>query len=392
LNNNRGNNNRRRGRGNNNRVPGNGGGGGGGGGQQVNRIDSRARGNAPQLLEKYRKMAQDAHLNGDRVQAEYYLQFADHYFRVTADTRLRMEEQRLRQNGGQGYAPSYGNGGGNGNAGSVSGDHWQDQDIEDEALEFGMDANFAPPYERAPRREEQPRPEQSRQDQPRPDQSRQDQSRQDQRDNRDLRNPRQRDAEPVAQTPAAAPVPLEGLRADEGEPIAPVADNPFIRDARGPRGLRGRNDRRGGRRDDNDPPRNDAPRNDAPRAEPVRAETARPESARPETARPETDRSETGRTDTRRRTPVERAAQSPPLFDPSSLPPAIGARADAVTEAPVRTRAPRQARTAATETPAAAPSVELAPVAPAATEAGAPKKRGRPRKNPLPDANVGIEG
>ncbi len=377
MNNNRGNNNRRRGRGNNNRVPGNGG-GGGGGGQQVNRIDSRARGNAPQLLEKYRKMAQDAHLNGDRVQAEYYLQFADHYFRVTADTRLRMEEQRLRQNGGQGYAPGYGNG----NAGSVSGDHWQDQDIEDEALEFGMDANFAPPYERAPRREEQPRQDQSRQDQPRPDQSRQDQ-----RDNRDQRNPRQRDAEPVAQTPAAAPVPLEGLRADEGEPIAPVTDNPFIRDARGPRGLRGRNDRRGGRRDDNDAPRSDAPRNDAPRAEPVRTENVRPESGRPETVRPET-----GRTDTRRRAPVERAAESPPLFDPSSLPPAIGARTDAVTEAPVRTRAPRLARTAATEAPSAAPSVEPAPVAPAVTEAAAPKKRGRPRKNPLPDANVGIEG
>src|SRR5207253_2988660 len=34
------------------------------------------------------------HLNGDRVQAEYYLQFADHYFRVIADTRVRQEEQR----------------------------------------------------------------------------------------------------------------------------------------------------------------------------------------------------------------------------------------------------------------------------------------------------------
>ena len=60
----------------------------------ANRIDSRARGNAPQLLEKYRKLAHDAHLNGDRVQAEYYLQFADHYFRVLADARTRQEEQR----------------------------------------------------------------------------------------------------------------------------------------------------------------------------------------------------------------------------------------------------------------------------------------------------------
>ncbi len=34
------------------------------------------------------------HLNGDRVQEEYYLQFADHYFRVLADARVRQEEQR----------------------------------------------------------------------------------------------------------------------------------------------------------------------------------------------------------------------------------------------------------------------------------------------------------
>jgi hypothetical protein len=86
LNNNR--NNRRRGRGNNRSQ---------GGGNQLNRIDSRARGNAPQLLEKYRKLAHDASLNGDRVQAEYYLQFADHYFRVIADGRARQEEQRVRR-------------------------------------------------------------------------------------------------------------------------------------------------------------------------------------------------------------------------------------------------------------------------------------------------------
>lgn len=88
MNNNRGNN-RRRGRGNNRQQ----------GGQQVNRIDSRARGNAQQLLDKYRKMAHDAHLNGDRVQEEYYLQFADHYFRVLADQRQRQEESRQRRDG-----------------------------------------------------------------------------------------------------------------------------------------------------------------------------------------------------------------------------------------------------------------------------------------------------
>jgi hypothetical protein len=67
-----------------------------GGGDNGNRIDNRARGNAAQLLEKYRNMARDAQMIGDRVNAEYYLQFADHYFRVLADNRARQEEQQQR--------------------------------------------------------------------------------------------------------------------------------------------------------------------------------------------------------------------------------------------------------------------------------------------------------
>jgi hypothetical protein len=122
LNNNRGNNNnnnRRRGRGNNNRPQ-----GGGGRGEQLNRIDSRARGNAPQMLEKYRKLASDAHLNGDRVTAEYYLQFADHYFRVIADARLRQEEQRQRRD-----------------------DRQPDDDSDD--LDYGNDSDF-PSFDQPP--------------------------------------------------------------------------------------------------------------------------------------------------------------------------------------------------------------------------------------------------
>lgn len=88
MNNNRNNNNNnRRGRGRNNRSQ-------GGNPNQQNRIDSRARGNAPQMLDKYKKLAQDAQHNGDRVQMEYYLQFADHYFRVIADNKARQDEAR----------------------------------------------------------------------------------------------------------------------------------------------------------------------------------------------------------------------------------------------------------------------------------------------------------
>jgi hypothetical protein len=86
---------RRRGR------SGGGGGGNGGGPRQGgqgrpdngNRIDNRARGNANQLYEKYKNLAADAQRQGDRVNTEYYLQFADHYFRVLSDQRGRFEDQ-----------------------------------------------------------------------------------------------------------------------------------------------------------------------------------------------------------------------------------------------------------------------------------------------------------
>src|SRR3546814_11460437 len=65
--------------------------------QGGNRIDNRARGNANQLYEKYKNLARDAQMQGDRVNTEYYLQFADHYFRVLNENRSRVEENQRRQ-------------------------------------------------------------------------------------------------------------------------------------------------------------------------------------------------------------------------------------------------------------------------------------------------------
>ena len=62
-----------------------------------NRQDNRSRGNAAQLLEKYKSLARDAQLQGDRVQSEYFLQFADHYYRVLNENRARFEEQRRQR-------------------------------------------------------------------------------------------------------------------------------------------------------------------------------------------------------------------------------------------------------------------------------------------------------
>lgn len=209
MNNNRGNN-RRRGRGNNNRPQ--------GGGQQLNRIDSRARGNAPQMLEKYRKLAQDAHLNGDRVQAEYYLQFADHYFRVIADSRTRVDEQQRQRQ---------------------SGERWTEPDGEDEAMDFGMDNDF-PGFDRQQSRREEPRePREARE--PREQQQREFRE---PRENREPREPYRPRFEPAAAAPEAPEPALDMVRADEGEPITEAVDNPFVREGRSQRGLRPRQDRR----------------------------------------------------------------------------------------------------------------------------------------------------
>lgn len=46
----------------------------------------RIRGNAPQVYEKYLSLARDATSSGDRVLAEGFFQFAEHYFRIMNDS------------------------------------------------------------------------------------------------------------------------------------------------------------------------------------------------------------------------------------------------------------------------------------------------------------------
>ena len=117
-----------------------------GGGRQDNgsRIDNRARGNAPQLLEKYKNLAREAQLQGDRVLTEYYLQFADHYFRIVAESRARMEEGRQpRRDDWQGEEGYEGEG-------MDAGDSDTGGDREEAAEEA---AAAAPQRERRPNRE-----------------------------------------------------------------------------------------------------------------------------------------------------------------------------------------------------------------------------------------------
>ena len=104
-------------RGRNNRSGGGGGGGGGGGPvrQQGGNVpmnrnhvfdssgpDLRIRGTSQQLFEKYLQLGRDATSVGDRVMAESYFQYAEHYFRIL---------NAMNQAAQQVQAPQYGGGG-----------------------------------------------------------------------------------------------------------------------------------------------------------------------------------------------------------------------------------------------------------------------------------------
>ncbi len=78
-----------------------------GGAPRHNNFDSngpegRVRGNAHQVYEKYIGLARDALSAGDRVAAENYYQYAEHYYRVLnarTDPRPNGEDQPGRQSG-----------------------------------------------------------------------------------------------------------------------------------------------------------------------------------------------------------------------------------------------------------------------------------------------------
>jgi hypothetical protein len=92
----------------------NGGGGGGGGAPRqynggnvpLNRNhvfdssgpDLRIRGTAQQLFEKYLQLGRDASSSGDRVMAESYFQYAEHYFRIVNAINQASQQQGPSQN------------------------------------------------------------------------------------------------------------------------------------------------------------------------------------------------------------------------------------------------------------------------------------------------------
>ena len=91
--------------------------------------DVRVRGNAHQVFDKYQALAREAAASGDRIQAEAYWQYADHYYRViqsmggfvqrnnwSEGEGAEGQQQQPQQQGQQGgqQNPQQANGNGNG--------------------------------------------------------------------------------------------------------------------------------------------------------------------------------------------------------------------------------------------------------------------------------------
>ena len=53
----------------------------------------RNKGNVTQQYNKYLKLAKDTFSAGDRIQAEYYYQFTDHYFRLMQELGINLDDQ-----------------------------------------------------------------------------------------------------------------------------------------------------------------------------------------------------------------------------------------------------------------------------------------------------------
>jgi len=79
---------------------------------ESNGPDVKLRGNAQQLHEKYMALAHDAATSGERISAEAYTQFADHYFRLhqaavgVAETKRQQEQANAEVDDDEASSPS----------------------------------------------------------------------------------------------------------------------------------------------------------------------------------------------------------------------------------------------------------------------------------------------
>jgi hypothetical protein len=158
---------------------------------ESNGPDVKIRGTALHIAEKYVQLARDAHVSGDRVAAENYLQHAEHYYRILAAAQAQMpqpqpvfrsddeqddeDDREFRPNGGAGQPyrqqpqTTYGsgeqpyvngNGGANGNGRGAQDDEGPIEPTAEE-MRFEPREQVAPPRDaqppQAPREPREPR-------------------------------------------------------------------------------------------------------------------------------------------------------------------------------------------------------------------------------------------
>ena len=187
--------------------------------------DQRQRGNAAQLLEKYKSLARDSQLAGDRVQTEYWLQFADHYFRVLGESRAKYDEQRRAR--GENVDDDYDDDG-EGYDGDDDGDE-PSQQPQQQQREQPRRQQEGDRYERPAERQDRP----ERQDRQQQQQPRNDRYERQDRPERQAERPERQERPPIQQQPRAERV-ERAPRADAAErperpERAPRADRPRIR-------------------------------------------------------------------------------------------------------------------------------------------------------------------
>ncbi len=132
----------------------------------------RVRGNAHQVFDKYQALAREAATSGDRILAEAYWQYADHYFRVIQSIGgfgprnnqgwgdgTTEDGQPSGQQPGQGGQPQQANGNGHGGGQQERAAGRDDQDHGEAGLDgvaFLQTGRSGPPSANDPSADEQP--------------------------------------------------------------------------------------------------------------------------------------------------------------------------------------------------------------------------------------------
>ncbi len=212
---------------------------------ESNGPDVKVRGTAAHVADKYMTLARDAHVSGDTVSAENYLQHAEHYYRIVtaAQAQFQQSQPQFREGPDEPYDDDRQLNGRVRDRFDVNGEGRSDEEGGDDRFDGGSegddDRGYRPPMQQQARPQEQdnrprgPRPD--RYDRPRQDRPDRQDNRQDNRQDRNDR-PDYRDNGNRPERFQRADEPQPELPAPVEAAAAPVAEEA----ASQPRRRRGR--------------------------------------------------------------------------------------------------------------------------------------------------------